>query len=295
MRIFFSALIILLVVNPCLAQDTKGPIINKDDNSLLWQVSGNGLQQPSYLFGTFHLMCKDDIHFSDQLKKAVTNVNDIYMELDMDDPDIMQNGLKLVNMNDGKKLKDFYTDSQYVRLQNYFKDSLQLPLQFFESMKPYFLVALLYPKMLPCETTSGVEEQLVLLAKSDKKQIQGLETIEFQSSVFDSIPYAEQAKELLQSIDSIQSYKKDFDTMLDVYKSQKIDRIEGLFNKTEFGMNDHEDLLLNDRNKKWIKQLKTIMNKESIFVAVGAGHLVGNKGLIQLLRKEGYTLIPLSN
>ncbi len=133
------------------------------------------------------------------------------------------------------------------------------------------------------------------LAKQQKKEIKGLETLEFQSAVFDSIPYEEQAKELLKSIDSISSYQKYFDTMITVYKTQRLMEIERLFKDTEFGMESHQDLLLNDRNKNWVGQLKNIMKNESVFVAVGAGHLVGKKGLIGLLRKEGYTLKPLMN
>jgi hypothetical protein len=83
--------------------------------------------------------------------------------------------------------------------------------------------------------------------------------------------------------------------MITVYKSQRLTEIETLFKDTEFGMEDHQDLLLNDRNKNWVNQLKTIMKSESVFVAVGAGHLVGKEGLISLLRKEGYTLKPIFN
>jgi len=268
---------------------------NKDGNTLLWQISGNGLKHPSYLFGTFHLLCKEDIHFSDQLKAAVTAAKEIYMELDMDDPNTMLEGLKFMYMNDNKKLKDFYTDSEYNRVENYFKDSAHMPINMMENVKPYFLMSLLYPQILNCKTTSGIEEQLVQLAKQKNKQIQGLETIEFQASVFDSIPYADQAKELLNSIDSMSYYKDEFNAMLAVYKSQKLKEMENLFNKSEFGVDGHEDLLLYDRNRKWVSHLKTIMSKESVFVAVGAGHLLGEKGLISLLKKAGYNVIPLLN
>jgi len=60
-------------------------------------------------------------------------------------------------------------------------------------------------------------------------------------------------------------------------------------------MQDNQDILLNDRNKNWVGQLKKIMKKEAVFVAVGAGHLVGEQGLIALLRKEGYNLRPIEN
>jgi len=292
----FRLAIVLLIMSSCRAQ-TKSPALktNKDDNSLLWEISGNGLDSASYIFGTFHLLCKDDIHLSAQLKQAVKNSRELYLELDMDDPSVLLGGLVLMNMKDGKKLEDLYKPKEYERLRSFFEDSLGMPMMMFASMKPAFLESLLYPKMMPCKTVSGVEEELMKLAKQDKKEIQGLETMEFQASVFDSIPYDEQAKELLKTIDSLDTYKLFFDTMINVYKSQQIKKIEELFNKSEFGMEDHQDLLLDRRNANWVAQLKSIMKKERVFVAVGAGHLVGEKGLIALLRKEGYTVRALEN
>ena len=289
-------LLLLTFFYSCTAQPKKSNlIINKDNNSLLWQVSGNGLQHPSYLFGTFHLLCKDDIHFSDQLKAALKSADKIYMEMDMDDPATMLAGLLLINMKDGKTLKQLYSEEEYKKVSSFFSDSLHMPLTFIGSMKPFFLEAMLYPKMMPCKTVSGVEEELIKFAKTDKKEIKGFETMEFQAAIFDSIPYKEQAQELLKSIDSLQANKKEFDTMLMVYKSQRISEIESLFSKSESGMEAHQDILLNDRNKNWIKQLKNILKDTSVFVAVGAGHLVGKLGLIALLKKEGYTVEPLLN
>lgn len=289
-------LMLLTIFYSCAAQPKKSKlIINKDDNSLLWQVSGNGIKQPSYLFGTFHLMCKDDIHFSDQLKSAFNSADKVYMEMDMDDPATMLAGLLLINMKDGKTLKQLYTAEEYKKVSSFFSDSLHMPLSFIESMKPFFLEAMLYPKMMPCKTVSGVEEELMKLAKTDKKEIKGFETMEFQAAIFDSIPYREQAKELLKSIDSLQANKKEFDTMMNVYKSQRINEIENLFSKSDPGMEAHQNILLNDRNKNWVSQLKNIVKDTSVFVAVGAGHLVGKLGLISLLRKEGFTVQPLFN
>ena len=280
----------------CNAQPKQAKLkINADDNTLLWQVTGKGLKRSSYIFGTFHLMCKDDIHFSDQLKMAVTNADLMYLEMDMDDPSIMLSGLLLMNMKEGKKLQDLYTTAEYEKVSTFFNDSLHMPIGLLQRTKPFFLAALLYPKMMPCKTVSGVEEELMKLVKEQKKEIKGLETIEFQSSVFDSIPYEDQAKELLKSIDSLTTYQKYFDTMMTVYKTQRLSEIETLFKDTEFGMEDHQDILLNDRNKNWVNQLDTIMKNQSAFVAVGAAHLVGENGLISLLRKEGYTLTPILN
>jgi uncharacterized protein len=292
----FRLILALVIVSSCRGQ-VKPPVLaeQKDGNTLLWEVSGNKLKKPSYIFGTFHLMCRDDIKFSNALKLAVQYSDLMYMELDMDDPATMLGGLALMNMKGGKKLKDLYTADEYARLERYFKDSLKMPLSFVEHIKPSMAGALLYPKMMPCKTVSGVEEQLMKLAKQDKKEIKGLETMAFQASVFDSIPYEKQAEELLKTIDSMEQYKKYFDSMLTVYKSQRINDIEKMFRDEKFGMSENPDVLLYNRNRNWVKQLKTIMQKQSIFAGVGAGHLVGSQGLIELLRREGYTVRAIAN
>jgi len=293
-RLLFYSLLTILFMS-CKAQSDHSFVKQKNDNTLLWKVSGNGLKNPSFLFGTFHLLCKEDIHLSDQLKKAMKTSDKIYMEMDMDDPSTMLGGMLYMNMKNDTTLESLYTPEEYQRLKNYFSDTLKMPVMLLQRAKPYFLVALLYPRMMNCASPVGVEEELMKIAKEDKKEIKGLETIQFQASVFDSIPYEWQAKELLKNIDSFSIYKSEFETMLDFYKKQQLDSIKSLMGKSESGEEKYDDLLLNNRNKNWVKQLKEIMKNESVFVAVGAGHLVGEMGLIKLLKKEGYKVEPLQN
>ena len=111
--------------------------------------------------------------------------------------------------------------------------------------------------------------------------------------MFDSIPYDVQAKELLKSIDSLATYRRYFDTMVTVYKQQRLDELAKQMNDPEFGMAEQQDVLLDRRNKNWVDQLKLLMKEKSLFVGVGAGHLPGEQGLIQLLRKAGYTVEPV--
>ena len=285
----------ILMASGCTAQPKPVFKVSSDNNTLLWQVTGKDLKKPSFLFGTFHLLCKNDINFSTQLKSAVQYADSIYMELDLDDPSTMMSGLLYLNMKNGKKLKDFYTPEEYKKIEDYFNDSLQMPMIMFQKAKPYFLMALLYPKMMKCKTFSGVDEEIMTLAKQNNKQIIGLETMEFQSSIFDSIPYELQAEELLKNIDSLDKYKNEFDTLMQAYKSQQLNAMEELMGKSEFAMEKYENLLVNYRNVNWVKQLKEIMKNKSAFVAVGAGHLLGEKGLINLLKVEGYVVEPMEN
>lgn len=291
----FIWLSLLALLQSCTAQPVSSIQLNKDENTLLWEISGKGLSRPSYLFGTFHLMCKEDMHISKNLVKAINEAEEIYFELDLDDPANTLGAMLYMNMKDGKTLKDFYTDSEYTRLLNYLKDSLKAPMAMMQKIKPSFLEALLFTKFMPCKKAVGFETELLKIAKENKKEIKGFETIAFQASIFDSIPYEEQAKSLLKTIDSINQYKHYFDTMLLAYNSQKLKNIEEFMNKKEFGMEEHKDVLLYKRNADWVAQLKNILPRKNVFIAVGAGHIVGKQGVIALLKKEGYTLRPVYN
>ncbi len=267
---------------------------SNENNTLLWKVSGNGLSSPSYLFGTFHLMCKDDIQFSSALQQAFTNSKFIYMEMDFNDPENTLGMMSYVNMKDGKTLSALYTKEEYERVARFFKDSLHASLDYFNRMKPNFIEAMLYPKLMPCKRISGVEEELRKMAADHQIPIKGLENMAFQSSVFDRIPYEDQAKELLNSIDSIDTYRQNFLHLLEIYKNQRVEEMEKAMVE-EPSFNATKELLLDGRNRNWVAQLNGIMKKDGVFVAIGAGHLVGAQGLIALLRKEGYWVTPVAN
>ncbi len=294
MKIITFLFAVAFFLQSCTAQKAPKLATSKDDNTLLWEISGNGLKNPSYLFGTFHMLCKDDIRFSQNLQAALKYSNEVYFELDLDDPASTIGGIFFMNMKD-KTLKDLYSEAEYTKISKFFKDSLKTDINFMKKMKPMMLEALLYPRMMPCNNATGVEMELMTIAKQQKKEIKGLETIEFQASMFDSIPYAEQAKALLKDIDSSALAKVYFAKMVNIYKTQQTDKLVELMNDESFGETGNNDLLLKNRNQNWVKQLKPILQKQSIFMAVGAGHLFGKDGLIGMLRKAGYRVRGIEN
>lgn len=288
-------IILLLLFQSASAQTGSAGKTGAAGNSLLWEVSGNGLTSPSYLFGTFHLLCKEDVQFSKALKDALERSALVYMELDMDDPSVMLGGLTLMNMKNGRKLKDLFKEDEYKRIEAYFRDSLKTPLTMFQGMKPMMLLSLIYPRLMSCNTMSGVEMQLMNLAQHGKKEIRGLETMAFQASMLDSIPYEMQAAELLKTVDSPLQSKRLLDSMIQAYKNQDMVALERMMNDDSYGLDGDQDLLLGKRNSNWVAQLKVIMHKQPVFVAVGTGHLPGPEGVIALLKKEGYTVKPVEN
>lgn len=266
----------------------------KNDNTLLWEVSGNGLANPSYLFGTFHLMCKDDMVFSKNFTNALSNANTLVMEIDLSDAKNTFGAIEFLKMKNDTTLKKILSQNEYNRLSSFFKDSLKMSLSFFENMKPVFLQALFYPKMMSCKQSGSLEEAIMTQAKKANKQIKGLETIELQSALLDNISYQEQAKTLMELIDDFKNQKRNFEQLLMSYKSQNAKEMSKLI-ETDPEMKNQKPELLDNRNINWVKQFETLLPNASLFVAVGAGHLFGEMGLIQLLRKKGYQLRPVEN
>ncbi|MEO7266330.1 MAG: TraB/GumN family protein [Ferruginibacter sp.] len=286
---------ILFLLQSCAAQTSPSLQHKADNKSLLWEISGNHLKKNSYVFGTFHLMCKSDIHFSEQLKQAIQAADKVYFELDLDDASNTLGAIFFMNMRKDTALKDLYSPADYEKLTRFFSDSVNMSMLLLNRMKPALLEALIYPKMMACKNMSGIETELLTLAKIYKKEILGFETAAFQASVFDSIPYKQQAEDLLKTIDSFQKYRVYFNRMLKLYKEQDITQMEDLFSNPDFGLQENQDILLDKRNENWTAHLKEILPQHSLFIAVGAGHLIGEKGLINLLRKQGYILKPLLN
>jgi len=271
-----------------------------DFNTLLWQISGNGLPQPSYLFGTIHMLCKDDAMLSDSLKKIIRNCKDVYLEVDMDNIFEMMGLLKSMKMRNDTTLADLMDKKDYDRVKAFFQEKSGLiPFSMLETYKPLLAVSTLAESAVPCESSVAMEQLIMEEAKRNNKNIKGLETMAYQAGIFDSIPYKLQAEQLIKYVDS-SSVEKDqesneFKELADAYKKQDLKKLEELSNKNDIGVSNFTDLLLYNRNRNWVEKLKSLLPVKTLLIAVGAGHLPGEKGVINLLRKAGYTVKPLKN
>jgi hypothetical protein len=275
------------------ASENKSPGL---ENTLLWKISGNGLSRPSYLFGTMHLLCSTDAKLSDSLKSIIKETDLIYFEIDMDNMMEMLGAIRYLKMSGDKKLSDLLSPDEYKKVKEYFSQSrLPIPFAMMESFKPFFLSSLISEQKMDCAEKQGMEQAIIAESKQYNKEIKGLESVAFQASVFDSIPYAEQAKELLKAIDSAGKNGDLSEELVDVYKKQDLKKIEELTSKDESGFMGYIDLLLYNRNADWAQKMDAIMKSKGALFAVGAAHLPGEKGVINLLRKQGFTVKPIAN
>lgn len=268
----------------------------KLESSLLWKISGNGLSSASYLYGTIHIIPKDDYFLPKGTLEAVGNSKTMVFEIDMKEMNNLAKQMGLLTkafMKDGITLKDLYTDEEYAIVKDHF-DKMGIPLFFMERMKPMLLTIFASGDIDPNSLKSGeiksYEMELFDLSESSNMTTGGLETMEYQMSIFDSIPYDEQADMLLETIEMGEEAEGSLDQMVEIYKAQDIEAMQTMFEEEEGGIDGHEDLLLINRNKNWIPIMGEYMKEGITFFAVGAGHLGGPQGVIHLLKEEGYTL-----
>ena len=269
----------------------------KQDNTLLWRISGNGLKQPSYLFGTIHLLCSDDVQLSDSLKAAIKGSDRVYLELDMDNLIELISVVNKMKMNGDTTLADLLTDEEYKKVKAFFSNQRSLiPFSMLETYKPMLAASTLMQSAIDCENAIAMEQLIMQEAKRENKRIKGLETMAFQISIFDSIPYQVQAKQLVKYVDDFG--KKDdtsFEELTKAYKDQELSKLEKLTLQEDSGMERFTEIMLYNRNEDWVKKLEKLMTEQALVVAVGAGHLPGNRGVINLLRKAGYKVEPVKN
>ncbi len=264
--------------------------------TLLWEVSGNQLPDPAYFLGTMHMMCANEAVLSPNVKAVLREVDQVYLEVDMDDIAELMSGMTNLSMKEGKTLADFLSADDYGKVKTFFETHQPaMPFSVLERQQPMMISSGLYELFLECDQKNGIDLRIIDEASRLKKPTKGLETMAFQSSIFDSIPYDEQAKELVKLIDSIGKYKAAMNEMIAVYREQDVDKLHDLTTREESGVNSYLDLLLYDRNRNWVNQFKNIAFGKKTLFAVGAGHLGGEKGVLNLLRAKGYSVRPLEN
>lgn len=260
------------------------------EKTLLWEVSGKGITKPSWLFGTIHLMCADELKMPKSVEEKFNTARELFLEIDMDDPNMMKDMITGMQMKDSSTLQNLM-GNKFDSVSNIFQTTTGMPLKMLNTAKPFLLMSMLYPSLLACTPVSW-ESVFQKMAQAKGIEIQGLEKLQDQMEIFDKIPYKVQSDIFVKMLLNIDSSKRDFNEMLDVYRKKDINQLNILTTKEEdFG--EYTNILLDNRNHNWIPVIGEQAKKMPTFFAFGAGHLGGEKGVINLLRKAGFTVKPV--
>ena len=264
---------------------------NETAHALLYKISGKNLKKPSYVFGTIHIICPNDMFSMEKLSGYLDQTDQLVMELDMDNTAEMQAmGAGLV-MPDGKTLKDFLNAEQFAKVDEMFKNYMGMSAENVKQVKPAFLAIMLAasPKVLGCAPGS-YEKSLLEAAVAKKKGVEGLETTASQFAVFDKMPLEKQAKDLYEMAANPQKSFDQFKALIATYKQQNSDALYETINAQAGDDKEFKTNLLDNRNIDWVPKLEKAMTERASFIAVGGGHLGGKKGVLNLLREKGYKI-----
>lgn len=271
---------------------------------LLWKVEGKGLQKPSYLLGTHHFIPASFIDSIAGAKEAIDNCDVVYGEIDLSDIDPVQTRkimTEFVVAPPDSTLTDVMTsqqlDSLNVFLKNISSDDYKLEPGNLIMFKPAFVnqaIIQLISMSMPVgegEIMDGnIDIYVQEYAQIRNKEIKGLETFRQQCQLLYGQPIHKQVDDLMQTLRDHHSLVDDDIELKEAYKHGDIEKLEEMFRDPEKLSAADRKILLDNRNADWIEIIEQNMPRQSMFIAVGLGHLLTDTGLIKMLRRRGYTV-----
>lgn len=267
-----------------LSQDIK-------EKSLLWEISGKGLSQPSYLFGTVHIACQGEVEMRPELQDAFDKTEQLILELDMDEPSLMTKMMQASLATDGKKVSEKLGDELSAKVDSLITAKMGMSLAMFENLNLPTISVQLGMLAIDCPMDLGYDMMLLSEAQAVKKEIKGLETPEAQIDVLFSMTDEEAMQSISYLLNNFEEAEQQLRELLAYYRNQEV---QALYNFTKESFEDPKypqgnlEDFLDKRNENWIPVIEKEIKTTSSLIAVGAAHLAGEKGVINLLRKQGY-------
>lgn len=289
-KLFKSIAVVALVLisSGGFAQAKKAPSVSLNEKSLLWEISGNGLSKSSYLYGTIHMICGNDYFLSDKTKKAFDSTDNLVLEVNLADPKEISSAQQFIY---GKEpLSKTLSPQQLNDLDVLLQKRTGMTVKQVDKFSIMAVMSLITMKSFGCADIKMYEMEFIEMAKSSSKSIAGFETLQAQNDFLSSAYTDAEVITMLQG-----SNDDDAKKLVQNYIQENLPEIyKGL--TASKAMNEKtRKVLLDVRNENWIVKMPNIMKDKSTFFAVGAGHLLGEQGVISLLRKKGYTVKPVLN
>lgn len=274
-------------------------------SQLLWKISGNGLQQPSYIFGTYHLSplsIKDSIA---SLPQAMQDIRQVYGELvmaDMMKPEFLAQMQQQTMLPNDTTLKSLFTPEEFEVVSRAVTEYLKVDIALLDRIKPAALfqqlTVLFYMKHTPgYNPQEQLDASFQQEATEQGKKVGGLETAQSQVDILFNKPLRRQAEDLYCFVSDPDKVERQAKEIIAAYTAQDLDKMLQLMEEKEGTSCDPtpEEMaqLLYDRNQAWVKQMPAIMQAAPTLFVVGAGHLPGEQGVLALLKAQDYTVEPM--
>lgn len=267
---------------------------------LVWKISGNGIKKPSYILGTHHGCPFTYCDSIPGLMKAFDKVDNIIGEINMIEfaemsPERMQKMQAMMMMPADTSLLSLFSTEEAAKVNEWLGKKMGASLEMLSVMKPMTIMVTVQNKemmeVIPeIATMTTIDKYMQTLGQRKGKTIGELETADYQMELLYGNSLEEQADALLEMIDHGDS-KGLLQQLTNAYKSQNLDTLWKVFQEQMTGY--EYDAIVKVRNLNWEKQMKELLPKQSTLFVVGAGHLPGESGMINLLREAGFKVKPV--
>lgn len=265
---------------------------NQDSTkTILWEIKGEGIKNPSYLFATIRVQDKSIKQFDSIAEQKILECNAFALEVivDLVPPAVLRSLVLMQNNN----LEKILTKEDFSFVQKKYKLYTGLSLGAFSKMKPFFLYAQLMKYEFPKDYKESFDTQLLAFAKKNKKRIIELEEFNNQVKSIDKIPLQTQAHMLLFGLKNPNLIKKNFEDVLDAYLQKDMNTVFKLTTDTTLIPSQFIECFFSERNEKICNNIIMNIKQQSTFIVLAAANLMGEKGVFQLLRSKGYSIKPI--
>src|SRR5579871_3450527 len=297
-RISLSALIAFLALSivQLPAQQTN-TLAKSGGLHCLWKVQGES--NTVYLLGSIHLLRESDYPLPEAMNSAFTNSQIAVFEMDIDkanDPAASFALLSKATLPDGKTLRDVLPAKVYNSFTNHAAEA-GLPEMLYGTLKPGMALMMLEAMnlvKLGANPEYGEDEHFYKLAKDSNRKIVALETLDFQLGLMLSCDGPDEELYLEKSLEEMDNEKKEFNEMVDAWKAGDAATLEKLLNEMRTDAPAVFKKLVSDRTASWLPKVDDLLHgTQNAIIIVGAGHLVGPDGMVELLKKQGFKVTQL--
>jgi len=264
-----------------------------EGQSLLWQIEGNGLTKPSYLFGTLHLGSKQVINFDSTVIEKMQSCDAFAMELNPDSYESYEL-FQLLQLPDSLLATNLLDSQQNSILDSAFNTLGAGNGASLKAFYPIVVSTLFVQSSLESNNVTQVSVDIYLRQRAQWAglKVYSLEKLDEQARVLKAIPIKEQYEELLAVIQG-DSETEDLTLLESYYLNQQLMAMYHYTLENGQWKNGMDSLLLDQRNEVMLERTLNIWENQSVFITVGAAHLPGKNGLIELFRKHGYQVTPI--
>ncbi len=265
-------------------------------NSILWEVSGNGLKAPSYVMGTLKFIGEKEFFLPSEVTDKMKACQLFAIE-DQIDHKAQHELSKAVHFPGKQSLKTQLKPEDYKFVQEFFLKEFGISPEHFDKQYSRLIplaLSITMTRLSLGEKVKYYDIELLLLAKQNKLDTYSLESVKREAQALQKYPMNDQVTALLHSINNFEVQKQEYKNLEAAYIEGDLDKV---YNYTLHPTENNSvfiDEFYTKRNQEWFPKIEKMMNDKSSFIAIGVAHLEGDSGILNLLKMKGYTLHPIA-